>query len=361
MPWAEAIIKANSAFQEVPTEGRVLSYVEALNEALQIALSLDPKVFLLGQGIDDPLASFGVTKGLAEKFGEKRVFDVPLSEEGIVGMCVGAALRGLRPVNFHNRPDFLLLAFNQIVTHASKIHFMDNGQSKVPMVLWAAIGRGWGSGSQHSQAIQGMLLSVPGLKILMPSTPADAKGLLLSAIADNNPVIVFEHRWLMKQKGAVPEGLYTVPIGKGAYRKRGNDVTVVGTSHAIAMALQAADGLAAKGIHAEVIDLRTIKPLDEAIITESVQKTGRLVVVDTGWAMGGVCAEIGCLVAEKAFGALKAPIVRLGLPDVPTPAGYSLEQAYYPDAARIAGAIENCVRHREGASHVLRSREQYVE
>lgn len=344
MPWAEALIKSKSLQDEVPTDGRVLSYVEALNEALELAMKLDPKVFLCGQGIDDPLASFGVTKGLAEKFGGDRVFDVPLSEEGITGICVGAAMSGLRPVNFHNRPDFLLLAFNQIVTHAAKISYMDCGKTKAPMVIWSAIGRGWGSGAQHSQAIQGMLLGVPGLKIVMPSNAADAKGLLLTAIADNNPVVIFEHRWLMRQKCVVPEGFYTVPFGKGVYRRRGNDLTIVGTSHTLDLATKAADEVAKEGISAEVIDLRTIKPLDEAIIQESVKKTGRALVVDTGWAMGGVCAELGCLIAEKSFRDLKAPVQRVGLPDVPTPAGFTLEQYYYPDVNKIAAAIRKTVK-----------------
>jgi pyruvate/2-oxoglutarate/acetoin dehydrogenase E1 component len=191
-----------------------------------------------------------------------------------------------------------------------------------------------------------MLLGVPGLKIVMPSTPYDAKGLLLSAILDNNPVCVFEHRWLMKKEGVVPEGAYRVPIGKGIYRRRGKDVTLVGASHAIELGLQAAAQVAAEGIECEVIDLRTVKPLDEEIVLESLRNTGRLVVVDTAWMKGGLCAEIGCLAAEKGFGDLKAPIVRIGLPDVPAPAGYTLEQFYYPDAARIAGAVRTLVRSR---------------
>src|SRR5262245_33564706 len=178
---------------------------------------------------------------------------------------------------------------------------MDNGQTTVPLVVWAAIGRGWGSGAQHSQAIQGMLIGVPGLKIVMPSTPYDAKGLLLSAILDNNPVLVFEHRWLMKKDGTVPDGFYRVPIGRGIYRRRGADVSIVGASHAIELEMHAAHMLAREGIEADVIDLRTIKPLDEEIVLESLAKTGRLVVVDTAWMKGGVCAEIGCLAAEKGF------------------------------------------------------------
>jgi len=250
----------------------------------------------------------------------------------------------------HNRPDFILLAMNQLITHAAKFHFMDNGQTNVPMVVWAPIGRGWGSGAQHSQAIQGLLLGAPGLKIVMPSTPFDAKGLTLAAIADNNPVLIFEHRWLMKKEGIVPEGPYKVAIGKGTYRRRGGDLTVVGASHALELALTAANRLAAEGIDADVIDLRTIKPLDTDIIEDSLKKTGRLLVVDTGWSMGGVCAEIGCLAAERWFDYLKAPVRRIGLPDVPTPAGFTLEQFYYPDVDRMAAAIRELARARAVAS-----------
>ncbi len=343
MPWDEGLVNSLVYDAPDPKEGRVLGYAQAVNEALEIALKQDPSVFVFGQGVDDPTAMFGVTKDLQIKFGEKRVFDSPLSEEGMMGMSVGAAMNGLRPVFMHNRPDFILLAFNQLVTHAAKMHYMDNGLTKVPMVVWAAIGRGWGSGAQHSQAIQGLLIGVPGLKIVMPSTPYDAKGLMLSAILDNNPVLVFEHRWLMKKDGIVPEDFYRVPLGKGIHRRRGKDVTIVGASHALELALQAANKLAAEGIDAEVIDLRTIKPLDEEIIHESLKKTGRLVVVDTGWAMGGVCAEIGCLAAEKWFDSLKAPVRRIGLPDIPHPAGYTLEQFFYPDVKRISQTIRELV------------------
>lgn len=344
MPWDEGLVNSLVYDRPDPAEGRVVTYAQAINEALTIALEQDRNVFVLGQGVDDPSAMFGTTRGLAVRFGPDRVFDTPLSEEAMMGVAVGAAMSGMRPIFMHNRPDFVLLAFNQLVTHAAKFHFMDNGQTTVPMVVWAAIGRGWGSGAQHSQAIQGILLGVPGLKIVMPSTPYDAKGLLLSAILDNNPVCVFEHRWLMKKDGVVPDGMYRVPIGKGIYRRRGSDVTIVGASHAIELGMQAATQLAAEGIEAEVIDLRTIKPLDEQIVLESLRKTGRIVVVDTAWMKGGVCAEIGCLAAEKGFADLKAPVVRIGLPDVPTPAGYTLEQFYYPDSDRISKAARQLVR-----------------
>jgi pyruvate/2-oxoglutarate/acetoin dehydrogenase E1 component len=346
MPWDEGLVNSLVYDKPDPAEGRVISYAQAINEALTLALDTDPGVFVLGQGVDDPLAMFGTTKGLHVRFGPNRVFDTPLSEEAMMGVSTGAAMNGMRPVFMHNRPDFMLLAFNQLVTHAAKFHFMDNGATNVPVVVWAAIGRGWGSGAQHSQAIHGMLLGVPGLKIVMPSTPYDAKGLLLSAILDNNPVCVFEHRWLMKKDGIVPEGFYRVPIGKGIFRRRGRDVTIAGVSHAIELGLQAAGQLAADGIDAEVIDLRTVKPLDEALVLESIRTTGRLVAVDTAWMNGGLCAELGCLAAEKAFSDLKAPVVRVGLPDIPTPAGYTLEQFYYPDASRIAKAARELVRGR---------------
>ena len=341
MPWAEKLITSKSNDTQAPEEGRVLSYMEALHEALSLALELDPKVLVLGQGVNDPKGMFGVTTGLHKKFGKDRVFDTPLSEEGMTGICTGASMNGLRPVYMHNRPDFLLLAFNQIVGHASKIHYMDNGETNVPLVIWSAIGRGWGSGSQHSQAIQGLLLGVPGLKIVMPSTPHDAKGLMLSAIADNNPVLIFEHRWSMRNKGVVPEGAYKISLGKGIYRRKGNDLTIVGTSHILELAIKAADEL--EGITADVIDLRTIKPLDEKIIIDSLQKTGRILIVDTGWEMGGVCAEIGCMVAEKGFSFLKGPVRRLGLSDIPSPAGFTLEQYYYPDVKKITHVIKDMV------------------
>ena len=344
MPWDEGLVNSLIYDQPDPAEGRVATYVQAINEALALALEHDPSVLVLGQGVDDPSAMFGTTRHLQERFGRHRVFDTPLSEEAMMGVSTGAAMNGMRPVYMHNRPDFILLAFNQLVTHATKIHFMDNGQTTVPLVVWAAIGRGWGSGAQHSQAIHGMLLGVPGLKIVMPSTPYDAKGLLLSAILDNNPVCVFEHRWLMKKEGIVPEGVYRVPIGKAVCRRPGRDITIVGASHAIELAWQAAGRLADAGIDAEIIDLRTIKPLDEEAILESLRKTGRLMVVDTAWMKGGLCAEVGCLAAERGYADLKAPVVRIGLPDVPTPAGYTLEQFYYPDVARIAAAATALVR-----------------
>lgn len=325
-------------------EGRRISYAEAVNEALSQALSLDPRVFVMGQGVDDPSGMFGATRDLHLKFGSERVFDTPLAETALSGVAVGAALGGMRPVYFHNRPDFLLLAMDQLVNHAAKWHYMFGGAARVPLVFWACVGRGWGSAAQHSQALQGLFMHVPGLKLIMPATCFDAKGLMLAAIADNNPVLIIDHRMNFKQRGLVPSDPYTVPIGKGVIRRKGRDVTVVATSHLVAEAYAAAEELALEGIEAEVVDPRTLRPLDEELILESVARTGRLVVTDTGWKTGGVTAEISAMVAEKGFGSLKAPIVRVCNPDLPTPSGYTLERAYYIGKADIKAGIVKAVR-----------------
>ena len=342
MPWAEAFIKAQHSSSAETGGERQLSYAEALHEALDLAMELDPNVFVIGQGADTPPnGMFGVTRGFWDKYGHDRCIDSPLSEAAITGVCTGAAMAGMRPVYLHNRPDFLYLAMDQLANHAAKIHYMDAGKSKVPMVIWAPIARGWGSGSQHSQALQGLMIGIPGIKIIAPSTPYDAKGLLLSAIADNNPVLFFDHRFVMRQSGPVPAGLYQIPIGQAVYRERGSDLTLVGSSHTLLLAQQALSQIRQdKAVSADVIDLRTLKPLDEGAIIESVQRTGRLVVVDTGWNIGGVTAEIAALAAEHCYRELRAPVKRIGLPDAPTPAGYSLEQAYYPTADSIRKTIE---------------------
>lgn len=320
------------------TSGRRLSHAEAIRETLDQALNLDPRVFVMGQGVDDPSGMFGCTLNLHKKYGSERVFDTPLSENGLMGIAMGAAIGGMRPVYFHNRPDFLLLAMDQLVNHASKWSYMFGGAVNVPLVVWACIGRGWGSAAQHSQALQGLFLHVPGLKLVMPSTCYDAKGLILSAIADENPVLIIEHRYNFKYKGLVSEHMYRVPIGKGVIRRPGKDVTLVAISYMATEAYKAAEELANEGIDAEVIDLRTLRPLDEGIILTSIKKTGRLIVADTGWRTGGVCAEIAALVAEKGFAFLKAPVRRVASPDVPTPAGYTLEAAFYPGMRDIVTA-----------------------
>jgi pyruvate/2-oxoglutarate/acetoin dehydrogenase E1 component len=341
MPWSK--IEANCIEPDFTNEcmdtGRLIAYPDAIREGLRQALALDPNVFIMGQGVDDPDGMFGAVRGLHKEFGRERVFDTPLAEAALTGVAVGAALGGMRPVYFHNRPDFLLLAMDQLVNHAAKWHFMFGGQVHVPMVVWACIGRGWGSAAQHSQALQGLFFHVPGLKLIMPSTCFDAKGLILSAIKDNNPVLIMDHRFNFRQKGIVPEAMYTVPIGKGIVRRPGKDVTVLAVSHLVVDAFNAAEELADQGVNAEVIDPRTLRPLDKELILDSVSKTGKLVIADSGWKTGGVTAEISAIVAEEAFSFLKAPIERVACPDVPTPAGYTLEDAFYIGKPEIKSAI----------------------
>ena len=321
MPWDEGLVNSLVYDAPDPTRRPGARLRAAINEALTLALERIPHVFVLGQGVDDPGGDVRHDERPARSdSGRQRVFDTPLSEEAMMGVSTGAAMNGMRPVYMHNRPDFVLLAFNQLVTHAAKFHFMDNGQTTVPMVVWAAIGRGWGSGAQHSQAIQGMLLGVPGLEDRHAEHAVRReRACCSSAILDNNPVCVFEHRWLMKKDGVVPGGPLSRADRQGhlppARRRRDHRRRLARDR---ARGCRRANQLAAEGIDAEVIDLRTIKPLDERrSFSSRSRKTGRLLVVDTGWMKGGVCAEIGCLAAEKGFGDLKAPVARVGL------AGYS--------------------------------------
>ena len=351
MPWTKVPENDLVLIEDEMNAGadkRILKYTEAIREALDFALSIDNRVFVMGQGVNDPKGMFDATTDLAKKFGEERVFETPLSEAGLTGVAIGASLAGMRPFYCHNRPDFLMLAMDQIVNHATKINYMSGGQSPVPIVIWATTGKGWGSAAQHSQALHGLFMHVPGLKIIMPTTPYDVKGLILSAIEDNNPVLIFEHRKLFYQSGHVPEGGYKVPIGKGIIRRRGHDVTIVAISEMVAEAIVAANDLEKEGISTEIIDLRTIKPYDEELILESVKKTGRLLIADTGWRTGGVSAEIASNIGEKAFAWLKKPIIRIACEDVPTPAGYTLEHAYYKGAKDIINGVKFLTVSSEG-------------
>lgn len=345
MPWSKIKpeIDEPDYFSHGVEDGRRITYAEAVREGLQQSLALDHNVFVMGQGVDDPGGMFGTTKNLHLEFGKSRVFDTPLAETALTGVAVGAAMGGMRPVYFHNRPDFMFLAMDQLVNHASKWYYMFGGKVNVPMVIWTCIGRGWGSAAQHSQALQALFAHIPGLKLIMPSTCYDAKGLMISAIKDNNPVIIMDHRFNFKNKGMVPEKMYTVPIGKGVVRRKGSDVTVVATSHLVSDACLAAVELVKEGIDVEVIDPRTLRPLDEEIIIKSIAKTGRLVIADTGWKTGGFTAEISAMVAEKAFSSLKSPILRVAAPDVPTPAGYTLEEAFYIGQPEIQSAIKKII------------------
>jgi pyruvate dehydrogenase E1 component beta subunit len=342
MPWTKLHIeKTEPGFDENKNQDiRKLDFASAMREALDQALNQDNKVFVMGQGVDDPSGMFGATLDLHKKHGYSRVFDTPLSENALTGIAVGAAVTGMRPVYFHNRPDFLLIAMDQIANHAAKISYMFGGKLKVPLVIVATIGRGWGSASQHSQSLHGLFMHIPGLKLVMPATAYDAKGLLITSIADNNPVIFIVHRWLYKHTGYVPDYIYSVPFGKGVVKRQGKDVTIIGISYMLIEALRAAEELKKDGIDAEVIDLKTLKPLDEDIILESVKKTGRLIIADTDWKTGGASAEISAIVAEKGLGYLKSPIKRIAWEDIPTPSSHILEEAFYPNVETIINEVK---------------------
>ncbi len=341
MPWTKVYLEDSKL---APDEGlRSLRYAEALCEAQAQLLETDDRVFLIGECVDEPAGVFGSTKGLVKKFGKDRVMDTPIAENGLTGVAVGAALAGMRPVFVHMRMDFLPMCMDQIINHAAKWHYMTGGAVNVGLVIRSIIGRGWGSAAQHSQSMHGLFLNVPGLKIAVPATPYDAKGMLIAASRDGNPVMIVEHRWIYDSVGYVPEEMYEVEFGKGLVRRKGRDVTVVALSHMVYGAMRAAKQLEAQGIDIEVIDPRTIKPLDSELILESVKKTGRLVIADPAVKTGGCGGEIACVVAENAPEALKAPVVRVNFPDTPTPASPVLEAAYYPDASTIADAVKEII------------------
>jgi len=298
----------------------------------------DETVFVMGQGVDDARGMFGTTLGLHEEFGPDRSFDVPLAEEGMTGVGIGAALAGMRPIQVHQRMDFMLLCMNQLVNMAAKMHYMFAGAHKAPLVVRGIIGRSWGQGAQHSQALHSYFMHIPGLKVFAPTTPHDAKGCLTTAIRDDNPVIMVEHRMLHPVTGHVPEEPYEVPFGKARVLSSGEDVTLVGISHMALESVRASHLLAAKDITAEVIDPVSLSPLDVETIAESVRRTGRLLVVDTGWLACGAAGEIVMRVLEALSGGdAPAPsVARMGYLATPCPTTRCLEELFYPNARTIA-------------------------
>ena len=346
-------------------ESRLMNAAEALREAMDLALARWPEVYLMGEGVADPKGIFGTTVGLAEKYGPDRVVEMPVAENGLTGVAIGSALMGQRPVLVHQRVDFALLSLEQLFNSAAKSHYVTGGKHRVPLVVRMVIGRGWGQGPQHSQSLEAIFAHVPGLKVVMPATPAEFKGLLLGAIADDNPVLMLEHRWLHYVTGEVPEGFYATPIAGPRMARKGADVTIVASSYMVLEALRAADALADAGCEAEVFDLRVLRPLDLTAILESVRKTGHLITVDTGWRVGGLGAELAAEITEQAFTDLKQAPRRIGLPDHPTPSSRSLAAAYYPgsvdivdmveemlglDGAAAEGARQACIAARQGVA-----------
>jgi len=320
----------------LPVERRPGTYRQAIFEAMEEALAADGRTRLFGEGVTDKAGTYGTTSGLAERFGGERVFDVPTAEQIITGLAVGMSLGGLRPIVIHPRNDFLLMAMDQIANHAAKWKAMFGGTGRLPLAIRSVSCRGWGSAAQHSQALHASMAHIPGLLVAAPFTPADAKGIALwAALAADEPVLIMEHKWLWNLQGHVPAGCCPTPPAGPQVLRRGDDVTVVGISFGVADALIAADALTDDGIAAEVIDLRWLKPLNVAPIAESVRRTGRLVVVDTGHLSYGAAAEIVAATAERVPpGAMKAPPARVALPDVPVPA--CSEKTYYPGPETVA-------------------------
>ena len=334
------------AAAEAASQVRELSYAEAIREALGQAMEADPRVFLFGEDVGVYGGAFGVSGDLFHRFGHGRVLDTPISELGIAGAAVGAALTGMRPVLEIQFSDFITLAMEQIVNQAAKIRFMFGGKASVPMVVRLPGGSGTGAAAQHSQSLEAWFAHVPGLKVVQPSTPHDAKGLLLAAIDDPNPVLIFEHKLLYKTRGPVPSEPYRVPLGRAVVRREGRDLTIVATSIMALRAAAAAERLAADGIDAEVIDLRCIRPIDTETLVASVSKTHRLMVVYEGVKTMGIGAEIAARIAESdAFDYLDAPIVRLGGADTPIPYNPVLEKAAVPQEDTIVAAAQRLVRH----------------
>jgi pyruvate dehydrogenase E1 component beta subunit len=315
---------------------REITYLEAVREALDQEMARDERVFIIGEDVGVYGGAFGVTRGMIEKYGDERVIDTPISELGIAGAITGAALAGMRPVGEIMFMDFITLASEQLVNQAAKIRFMFGGNATVPFVLRTPAGSGTGAAAQHSQSLENWFVHIPGIKVVAPSTPYDAKGLLVAAIRDDNPVLFVEHKLLYKTAGPVPEGLYTVPIGSAEVKRPGKDVTIIATSVMVARALQAADKLAESGIQAEVVDPRTLKPLDEATLIQSVIKTGRVLIVHEAVKVGGYGGELAAVIAgSEAFDYLEAPIVRLAGREMPIPYNRTLEYHTVPQVDDI--------------------------
>ncbi len=319
---------------------REITFGQAIREALAEEMRRDPRVFVLGEDVAEAGTPFKVLAGLVKEFGPQRVIDTPISEAGFTGIAVGAAMTGMRPVADIMFGDFLTLAMDQIVNQAAKVHYMSGGKLRVPLVVRATLGASRRSAAQHSQSLHAWFSHIPGLKVVLPSTPFDAKGLLKSAVRDDNPVVFFEDKMMYQLKGPVPEEEYTIPLGEADVKREGTDITIVATSSMVHVALAAAAALEEAGISVEVIDPRTTYPLDKETLVASVTKTGRAIVVDEGYERYGVTAEIAATIADGAFYHLDAPVKRIGAMDVPIPFSPVLEDLTVPGAEAVAAAAK---------------------
>ena len=330
---------------------REQSGAEALNDALGLCLQRDANTLLIGEGVPDPMGIFGTTAGLRERFGAERVLDMPLSENGLTGICVGAAISGMRPIMVHQRIDFTLLAMDQLINNAAKWRYMFAGQASVPLVVRCIVGRGWGQGPQHAQSLQALFAHIPGLKVVMPAFPDDAKGMFCAAVADDDPVIFIEHRWIHPVRGEVPDGYYETPLDKARLRREGRHITIAAFSFMTIEALHAARALARLGVEAEVMDMRSVSPLDVPAVLRSVARTGRLLVADTGHQSFGVAGELISRVVRQGFDHLKSAPASVTLPDLPCPTSHAWAGHYYPGAVAIAEqALRLCGRSIDDAA-----------
>jgi pyruvate/2-oxoglutarate/acetoin dehydrogenase E1 component len=330
-----------------------MTYAQAVNQAMHQAMEISPDVICYGLGVDDPKAIFGTTAGLAEKFGSERVFDMPTSENGMLGVGIGAAISGLKPVMVHQRLDFFLLAMDQLVNSAAKWFYMFGGQQSVPITIRLMLGRGWGQGPTHSQNLQAWFAHIPGLKVVMPSNPEDAKGMLLASIFDPNPVVFLEHRWLHHQQGFVSlNAEHRMSLSQAKVIREGTHITIIAMSYQVVEAVRASDALALNNIDVELIDLRSIQPIDWPTIFGSVKKTGRLLVVDTGMSTCSVSSEIVAKVSTKCFDSLKVAPQQLAMADMPEPTSYGLTTEFYHGAYEIALVSQELVNS-EGKSSYL--------
>lgn len=318
---------------------RTLTFASAIHEAQEQLLESSLGVLVLGMGVTSPSGVFGTTTGLLEKFGPERVLEVPASESAITGIALGAAISGMRPILIHQRVDFSLLSMDAIVNQAAKWHYMYGGAMSAPLTIRMIIGRGWGQGPQHSQSLQSWFAHIPGLRVLMPTTPTDAKGLLIAAVNGNTPTIILEHRWLFGIKGIVSKSFFEVSIGKAEVVKKGKDITIVSVSYMTIETLEAAKILENLQVSVEVIDLKTISPIDIDTIMKSVQKTRRVLIIDNGHISFGISAEILSLIIENSNFQLLSTPKRIGLPHAPTPTAYSLSEIYYPNTNDIIREI----------------------
>lgn len=321
------------------TGARELPYVRAFNEAIRQAMADDPDVFVLGEDVAHHGGVFHAFDGLLDEFGERRVVDTPITEQAIIGLGVGAAVCGLRPIVDLMFMDFVLVAMDQLVNQAAKLKFMFGGTARVPLTVTTTGGAGLSAAAQHSQSLEAMLCHVPGLKVVFPSSPYEVKGLMAACIADDNPTVLIKHKKMLGVKGPVPEEPYVIPLGRGIVVRHGQDATVVAVGRMVGEALAAADTLAAEGIDVEVIDPRTVQPLDIGTIVDSVRRTNRVAVVHEAVRFGGIGGEIAAQVQEHAFDYLDAPVARIAAPFSPVPFSPALERAYVPDADRIAAGI----------------------